>query len=335
MLESEHSANDSSEFQLKNRHVIKHSNGFKMSTAKNSAKWYHGKLNRVDAEEVLANNGFAEGLFLVRESSTASGDYVLSVVHDGAVIHYQIRRRGEDALFSLSEEQKVIHGLDELVYYYQHQVNSGLQHKLNDFVPGEVCPVPVRLHGTENLLHRATSAGDANIVFQMLQCKEKDGRDMRAKNPDGQCAAHLAAFYGHDEVLSLLIEYGGDPNLVNVADSSGYTPLHVACQANNVSTVQLLLEAKANPTTRNQITDWVPLHEAAWKGHVDCARVLIEVGDAPVMSRTGKDETPADLARANGMNDMAEMLEECPWYQPISSRQVKTIQPHFTTFFKI
>ena len=62
--------------------------------------------SRERAEEVLAAKGMAEGLFLVRESSTADGDFVLSVVHEGSVIHYQIRRRGEDALFSLSEEKK-------------------------------------------------------------------------------------------------------------------------------------------------------------------------------------------------------------------------------------
>ena len=72
------------------------------------------------------------------------------------VIHYQIRRRQEDALFSLSEEKKVIHGLDELVYYYQNQPCSGLQHRLNRYVPKEKCPLSVRLHGVENLLHRAT-----------------------------------------------------------------------------------------------------------------------------------------------------------------------------------
>ena len=76
----------------------------KMSFDRN---WFHGLQTRDRAEEILRENGFAEGLFLVRESSTAGGDFVLSVVHDHEVIHYQIRRRGEDALFSLSEEKKV------------------------------------------------------------------------------------------------------------------------------------------------------------------------------------------------------------------------------------
>jgi len=78
-----------------------------MSFDRTCRKWYHGFQTRGRAEEILRENGFDEGLFLVRESSTATGDFVLSVVHNNEVIHYQIRRRGEDALFSLSEEKKV------------------------------------------------------------------------------------------------------------------------------------------------------------------------------------------------------------------------------------
>ncbi len=73
--------------------------------------WFHPleKLSsREDAEEKLRERGFREGLFLVRESSTSEGDFVLSVVHREEVIHYQIRRFNEDAFFSLAEGTKVI-----------------------------------------------------------------------------------------------------------------------------------------------------------------------------------------------------------------------------------
>lgn len=59
-----------------------------------------------------------DGVFLVRESSSSSGDYVLSVLHDKEVVHYQIRRHGEDAFFSIDEEV-TLHGLESLIQYYQ------------------------------------------------------------------------------------------------------------------------------------------------------------------------------------------------------------------------
>ena len=237
-------------------------------------KWFHPRsriASRERAEEVLREHGFNEGLFLVRESSTADGDFVLSVVHKGdEVIHYQIRRRGQDALFSLSEEKKVIHGLDQLVGYYRRHPNTGLQHSLGDFVEGELCPNGVRLHGSENLLHRATSEGNEVVVFELLQ---SGYRNLSAKNHDGQTAVHLASFYGHTEVLRLLLRYGAP---ANATDSSGYTPLHFACQSDKPEAVEALLDGGANLTARNPITGWVPMHEAAWKGHADCCRVLLE-----------------------------------------------------------
>ena len=42
-----------------------------------------------------------DGYFLVRDSTSAPGDYGLSVVVDGDVIHYQIRHHGQDAFYSI------------------------------------------------------------------------------------------------------------------------------------------------------------------------------------------------------------------------------------------
>ena len=52
------------------------------------------------------------------------------------MIHYQIQRKGEDALFTLSEGKKISHGLDSLVNYYMKERQTGLQHALTDWVPG-------------------------------------------------------------------------------------------------------------------------------------------------------------------------------------------------------
>ena len=57
-----------------------------------------------------------------------------------------------------------------------------------------------RLHGTENLLHRATAGGSVPVVSELLKCGY---RNVAAKDHDGQCAIHLAAFYGHVDVLGI------------------------------------------------------------------------------------------------------------------------------------
>ena len=88
----------------------------------------------------------------------------------------------------------------------------------------------------------------------------------------GSSAIHLAAFYGHIEVIELLVESGAN---VNEANSSGYMPLHVACQNNKVEAVSKLLQQGANPCLRNQVSSWVPLHEAAWNGCIECNGLIL------------------------------------------------------------
>ena len=51
----------------------------------NDMDWFHGSLSRTDAEIVLKEHGFEEGLYLVRNSSSAENDFVLSVVHSNEV----------------------------------------------------------------------------------------------------------------------------------------------------------------------------------------------------------------------------------------------------------
>jgi ankyrin repeat protein len=91
-------------------------------------------------------------------------------------------------------------------------------------------------------------AGNELVVEELLQCGD---RDIAAKNHDGHCAVHLAAFFGHSKILLLLIKFGAN---VNVANSSGYTPLHMACQSNGYEVLEILLKANANPTIRNHIS---------------------------------------------------------------------------------
>lgn len=63
--------------------------------------WYHEKLTRKEAEQLLLQDGNVDGSFLVRRSGSSSGDFVLSVLHNNEVAHFQIRRHIDDAFFSI------------------------------------------------------------------------------------------------------------------------------------------------------------------------------------------------------------------------------------------
>lgn len=54
---------------------------------------------------MILEEGAEDGLFIVRDSNTSSGDFVLSVLAGQEVVHYQIRKHGEDAFFSIGKVQ--------------------------------------------------------------------------------------------------------------------------------------------------------------------------------------------------------------------------------------
>lgn len=56
------------------------------------SSWYWGRLSRQDAVSML--QGQRHGVFLVRDSSTSPGDYVLSVSENSRVSHYIINSSG-------------------------------------------------------------------------------------------------------------------------------------------------------------------------------------------------------------------------------------------------
>lgn len=165
-------------------------------------------------------SGGTDGLFLVRDSNTCKGDFVLSVLYKNEVTHYQIRRHGEDAFFSI-EKCSIHHGLDTLIEHCRRKPQR-LVTELTDMIKGTPPPHDSRSHGTSNLLHRAIKSGTLIVVTQLISCSY---RNVDAKDENGQTAIHLACRYQKDPTfLKTLISKGTN---VNSRDSQGDTPLHV------------------------------------------------------------------------------------------------------------
>ena len=73
-------------------------------------RWFHGKITRQQAEELLKPR--EDGLFLIRESTNYPGDYTLCVCHAGKVEHYRILYRENQLTI---DEEGFFRNLDELV----------------------------------------------------------------------------------------------------------------------------------------------------------------------------------------------------------------------------
>ena len=99
------------------------------------------------------------------------------------------------------------------------------------------------------------------------------------RSGDGFTVLHLAAFFGQDDAVRLLLARGADPDAPGTGWMTG-TPLNAAASARHATVVALLLEAGADPDAV-QRGGWTPLHSAAHNGDVRTVELLLSHGADP------------------------------------------------------
>lgn len=153
-------------------------------------------------------------------------------------------------------------------------------------------------HETELMTMART--GNASIVRALLG----RGVNVNAANADNMTALHVAATHGHWEVVAELLSTPGIA--VNIASTSGRTPLMCATYTCEERTVRQLLAAGADPNAADR-DGWTALHMAAAKGRGDTALLLLDAGADP-MKTDQQGRTPARVALEN--STAAELLAE-------------------------
>lgn len=98
----------------------------------------------------------------------------------------------------------------------------------------------------DTLLTVAAYNGQAKAVAVVLKQPKVD---VEAKNKLGLTAVTAAAFKGHADILTQLIEAKAD---VNAASETGQTPLMFAVQSGKVKAVEVLLKAGAKPDAKDK-----------------------------------------------------------------------------------
>ena len=162
--------------------------------------------------------------------------------------------------------------------------------------------------------------GDADGVRELLA---RDPGAAAAKDEQGLTAIMRAAYVGGGVFET--VKAAGPPlepfDRIVVGDSEGlpapgawtpdgFTPLHIAAFAHNAAAARKLLEAGADPdvVSRASFAQVTPLGTCAFAGANDVARVLLEFGADPALA-TEERSRPAEVARMNGNEELAELLE--------------------------
>lgn len=151
-------------------------------------------------------------------------------------------------------------------------------------------------------------AGRASAALEAI---DRDPQLLKAHSSDGWTPLHLAAFFGHPEIATALLDRSAE---VDARSTNGLnnTPLHAAAAGAHTTLVELLLARGANPNARQE-GGWTALHSAAQAGNRRMVEVLLASG-AEKDVRAANNQLPLDLALSRGHSEIADLLE-----RPISS----------------
>jgi ankyrin repeat protein len=122
---------------------------------------------------------------------------------------------------------------------------------------------------------------------------------------DGFFPLGLAAFFGREEAVRLLLARGANPNLA-ARNSLKVAAIHAASAAGSVPIARLLLDAGTDPNSAQQ-QGFTPLHAAAMEGRLELAKLLLDRG-ADRNAKTDDGRTALALAREAKQQPLVDLL---------------------------
>ena len=160
----------------------------------------------------------------------------------------------------------------------------------------------VVLAGREPDFFEACALGNRERASALLT---RDPKLIDAYSGDGFTPLGLAVFFGHEEQARQLVAAGADVNRPS-RNAIGVAPLHSAVESGSVALVSLLLEHGARPDVV-EFLGATPLHSAAARGSKEMVERLLAAGADP-RRKTKDGKTAAELAHQYGHEELAVWL---------------------------
>lgn len=162
----------------------------------------------------------------------------------------------------------------------------------------------------------AAAMGDEDVVRRLLKCYDaKIWTEQERQDEEGLTAMMHAAISGHESIVRLLIEAGGD--VTERSACGGWTALMHAVYNEHESIVRLLIECGSDVNTKTYEGDltyggerelWSVLMIAAHYGNESIVRLLIEAGADVPYREAQFGRTALMLAAENGYESIVRLL---------------------------
>ncbi|NXC74368.1 ESPN protein, partial [Anhinga anhinga] len=127
----------------------------------------------------------------------------------------------------------------------------------------------------------------------------------------GATILHLAARFGHHEVIDWLLRFGGsDPT---AATDTGALPVHYAAAKGDFPSLRLLLGHCPSTLSAQTKTGATPLYLACQEGHLEIIQYLVQDCGADPHARAHDGMTPLHAAAQMGHNTVIVWLVSAGW----------------------
>jgi ankyrin repeat protein len=146
----------------------------------------------------------------------------------------------------------------------------------------------------------------AGRIEAALEEIDRDPKLLESHSSDGWTPLHLAAFFGHSELVKALLNRGAQIE-ARSTNAMQNTPLHAAAAGADLGTIELLLTQGADANAR-QHGGWTALHAAAQTGNRPMAELLLAHG-AHRHVQADNNQSPLDMALSYGRAELVALLE--------------------------
>jgi len=168
----------------------------------------------------------------------------------------------------------------------------------------------------ETPLHLAAQWGHLNIVKALVRHKA----NIFAKDQQGSSAIHWAVRKGHQEVVEYLITQNS--KLLTEHGHKSRTVLHEAATLGHMTLVKLLIQKNADLVTMVTEDNETALHSAVNQGHLAVVKYLVE-NKIAVDAQDKYGQTAKALAAKLGKTDILRFLQGLNESEEIVSHDTK------------